>query len=607
MEPVDRHHAEMPTIDTDVLICGTGPAGASLACFLASYGIQGLVIGRTSSTAITPRAHCTNKGAFECLRDIGLEEDCRKLSSSIELCLYQRLCTSMAGEEISRAFMFGNDPMRHGDYVEASPCESADLTQTQLEPILLRYATQNGFRLRFDSEFITFTENEKTGMIESIVRDLGTGIDFLVRSRYLCGADGANSSIVQQLQLPLHTEPFQGLALNVFVEADLTHLMTHSMGLLHILTRPDRPQPHFGVIGIARFVEPFREWVFILLAAPGVTEIKATDSEIVARVEELIGDDSVKIKLKRISKWTINECFAKQYSRGNVFCLGDAVHRHPPHNGLGSNTCIQDSYNLAWKLAYVLQGRASPTILSTYHDERQPLGEYIVRRANDTRRLHSQLFSILGIFEPEIKDRVQTLAELREDSARGAARRAAFQKAIKELDVERDSIGAEMNQFYRSQAIYANDEIDAPPIPEDARAAALYYRQSTYPGSRLPHAWVSRPVVFGPRAAQVSTQDLAGHNRFTILTGIGGKSVWASAAAHASSVLGIDIAVYSIGWGQDYEDCLFRWVERRGVKEKGAVLVRPDRMVAWRSVESLPEHECKEKLLVVMRRILGVS
>ena len=383
--------------------------------------------------------------------------------------------------------------------------------------------------------------------------------------------------------------------------------MTHSMGLLHILTRPDRPQPDFGVIGIARFVKPFHEWVFVLLAAPGITDIKATDSEIVARVEELIGDSSVKVKLKRISRWTINESYAEQYSKGNVFCLGDAVHRHPPHNGLGSNTCIQDSYNLAWKLAYVLQGRANPSILSTYHDERQPVGEYIVRRANDTRRLHSQLFSILGIFEPEINDRVRTLAELKEDSAKGAKRRVAFQQAIEELDVERDGLGAEMNQFYQSRAIYADDEAEAPPVAQDARAAALYYRQSTYPGSRLPHAWLSRPVVLGPRAAQVSTQDLAGHGRFTVLTGIGGKSMWSSAAAHASSLLGVQIIVYSVGWGQDYEDCLFRWVERRGVREKGAVLVRPDRMVAWRSMDVLPEQHCQEKLLLVMKRILGFS
>ena len=119
-----------------------------------------------------------------------------------------------------------------GEFVEASPCSAADLTQTQLEPILLRYATQNGFRLRFDSEFVDFTEKEGgDGRIESNVRDLVTGANIVVRSKYLCGADGANSPIVQQLRLPLHQEPFQGLALNVYVEADMVsnHVAPHLM------------------------------------------------------------------------------------------------------------------------------------------------------------------------------------------------------------------------------------------------------------------------------------------------------------------------------------------------------------------------------------------
>ena len=113
--------------------------------------------------------------------------------------------------------------LEQGEYVEASPCESADLPQTRLEPILLRYATQNGFRLRFDTEFLGFREDEKTGKIESVVEDLVTGTKLSIRSKYLCGADGANSSIVRELQLPLHDEPFQGLALNVLIEADMVN------------------------------------------------------------------------------------------------------------------------------------------------------------------------------------------------------------------------------------------------------------------------------------------------------------------------------------------------------------------------------------------------
>lgn len=100
------------TIETDVLVVGTGPAGASLAAFLASHGVRGLVIGATSSTAKTPRAHYTNMAAIECLRDIGLEEECIKAGTPGEHYLYWRWCHSLAGEEYARAYGFGNDPIR---------------------------------------------------------------------------------------------------------------------------------------------------------------------------------------------------------------------------------------------------------------------------------------------------------------------------------------------------------------------------------------------------------------------------------------------------------------------------------------------------------------
>ena len=108
-----RHdHNISATIEIDVLVIGTGPAGASLAAFLASHGVRGLVIGATSSTAKTPRAHYTNMAAIECLRDIGLEEECIKAGTSNDHYLYWRWCHSLAGEDYARAYSLGSDPNR---------------------------------------------------------------------------------------------------------------------------------------------------------------------------------------------------------------------------------------------------------------------------------------------------------------------------------------------------------------------------------------------------------------------------------------------------------------------------------------------------------------
>lgn len=182
------------------------------------------------------------------------------------------------------------------------------------------------------------------------------------------------------------------------------------------------------------------------------------------RVKELIGDDSIEIKLKNKSIWRINECYAEEYSKGNVFCLGDAAHRHPPHNGPGSNTCIQDAFNLAWKMAYVLKNRADPSLLSTYNEERQPIGKYIVGRANDTARLHLTLYKTLGLLDPDSERKRQIHAQFEEDSPEGEERRNAFRKAIRDLEEERHGLGGEMNQRYRSSAVYRDDETAEPPL-----------------------------------------------------------------------------------------------------------------------------------------------
>ncbi|KAI1747721.1 FAD binding domain-containing protein [Xylaria castorea] len=594
----------MTCIETDVLIVGAGPAGASLGCFLTQYGVTGLIISKASSTAETPRAHYTNNATFECLRDAGLERECRSVATPKELIKFYRFCHTMAGEEISRSYYAGNDPNREGEYKKATPCEQADLPQSILEPILLRIATQSGFKLRWDYEFLTCREDTGTGKVHSIIKDLLSGQELTVISNYLCGADGARSIVAREVQLPFHDASGGGFAVNVWFEADLSHLMAHSPGLIHMLIKPDKPQPDYCAIAITRQVTPFSEWVISMLAKPGVTEVTASQDEIIAHVRDLIGDAAVQIKVKGFSTWSIRDCYAEKYSHGRVFCLGDAVHRHPPFNGLGSNTCIQDAYNLAWKIGYVQKGLASPSLLESFSAERQPVGRAVVRRTNETGNIHAQLFSLMGVFEADLTKKRKILDRLEEDTEEGAEARAAFQQIIENLDAERHGFGVEMNQLYRSDAVWADDEPNRPPCFANPEDADLHYLESTFPGFRLPHAWL-RASKATPNDPMVSTHDLAGKGRFTIFTGVGGKTKWVHAADKVCKELSVEIPVYSIG-GEDYRDVFYDWSRKKGISERGAVLVRPDRFVAWRHDGGKQNPEtCGERLVKVMSRILG--
>jgi hypothetical protein len=283
------------------------------------------------------------------------------------------------------------------------------------------------------------------------------------------------------------------------------------------------------------------------------------------------------------------------YPKITRYLLGDAVHRHPPLNGLGSNTCVQDAYNLAWKVAYVLKGQAGAGILDSYTKERQPVGHSVIRRANQGLRDHVPVWQALGIMEPDKDSIKRAFEELCQASPEGAARRKALQVAVERTSHEFHGLGIEMNQRYQSTAIYSADETSVATLPEDP---ILEHRITTHAGARLPHAWLNTRIP----SEQLSTHDLAGHGCFSLFTGIGGEK-WKDASKKVSSALGIEIKSYSIGWMQDYEDVYSDWARRREIEEDGCVLVRPDRFVAWRAINAVAESE--ESLLRVMKSILS--
>jgi hypothetical protein len=373
---------------------------------------------------------------------------------------------------------------------------------------------------------------------------------------------------------------------------------------MHTLIFPAQNRASFPyLLAVVRPIKTTKEWLFVFVPLP---EPSPSEDELIAQVKILIGDASVPVKLKGMDVWRVKQGYYEQYSRGNVFGVGDAVHQQPPHNGLGSNTGIQDAYNLAWKIAYVLKAQAPRSLLSTYSTERQPVGEYVLKRATDTVKIHGSLLQALGALESDKEKRIKQLAELQDDNEEGQKRRVAFREAVDAVDEERHALGSEMNQLYKSNGVFVDNTEGLAPSFDDYKHTTFNYIQSTYPGSRLPHAWLRLPGTSGTREAMVSTHDVAGHGKFTLLTGIGGKNIWKNAVATVKKDLSLDIAIISIGYGQDYEDVFFSWAEKREVEEKGAVLVRPDRTVAWRNM-LFDEDTSGLRLVVAVRGILGLS
>ncbi|KAI7023114.1 Aldolase [Hortaea werneckii] len=558
--------SEDGALETTFLIIGAGPAGAALACFLAQHGYTGIMLSSAPGTAKEPRAHITNPAALECLRDIGLEADVNKAGTTGDHMQHTRWCHDMAGDEYARIYSWGNQPEKRGEYDAASPCRHTDVPQTLLEPILVKHATTKGWKARFDSTFERFERDTPNDPITSHITDNLTGLSYTIRSKYLFGCDGARSAIMRQLEIPLKKEPGQGLALNVLVEADLRQHMEHRTGNLHWIMQPDAIHPPWGWATILRMVKAWHEWMFIVFPEPGFSDysVRPSNEEYIKRVREWIGDDTIPVKILDAAKWYINEIVAEKYSDGNIFCLGDAVHRHPPLNGLGSNTCVQDAFNLAWKLAYIEKGHAQPKLLESYSLERQPIGAGVIQRANQGLRDHVHVWEALGVLPDDVEERKRQHAELSAPTPAGRERRKKLQDAVKYTEHEFGGIGIEMNQRYDSGAVYFGDEATAQQAPPSD--PVLQYQLSTYPGSRLPHAWLNKR---SPAKAPISTIDLAGHGAFCLLTGIGGDA-WKQAAEKSRLKLSVPINAYSVGWKQDWEDVYGDWARRREIEEDGS-------------------------------------
>ena len=307
----------------------------------------------------------------------------------------------------------------------------------------------------------------------------------------------------------------------------------------------------------------------------------------------MIGDDEIPIEVKSWSTWTVNHMHATNYQNGRVFCMGDAVHRHPPSNGLGSNTSIQDAYNLAWKLALVVKGQASPALLDTYTPERAPIGKQIVDRANKSIGEFGPIFGALGLLDSTDPDVMKANMEARkEDTAEARERRKKLREAIAFKVYEFDAHGVDMNQRYKSNAIVSDGSND----PGFSSDPELIHHQTTYPGARLPHVWLQKGVE------KLSSLDLCGKGRFTLITAIGGGA-WIEAAKAVSAATEVDIHAVKVGPGCDYEDHYGDWATIREVTGTGCILVRPDQHIAWRAKQR--PADATAELAKVFEAILG--
>jgi 2,4-dichlorophenol 6-monooxygenase len=582
----------MIDVEVPVLIVGAGPAGLTTALLLSRYGVPNMLVERHSGTAHTPRAHIVNQRTVEIFRHMGIEDELLAAGTPQQLMSNNVWATSLAGLEVARLQTWGTSPERAADYHKASPSPMTNCPQTVLEPVLLHAIQEAAVTdLRFGHEFHRLDRDDDG--VTAVIEDRDAGTTLTVRCQYLIGADGGRSVILEQAGLRVDGEAGLSHAANIWFEADLTRFLAHRPGVLYWNTSPGTD----FMVGAGTLIchKPWREFVMVIMYDPDRETISDDEDFLIGRVHKVIGDPSVDVTLKGMSMWQINHQVAPCYSAGRVLCMGDAVHRHPPTNGLGLNTSVADAFNLAWKLSLVLGGRAGQQLLESYSVERQPVGQAVVDRALASVTDMAAIPAALG-FHPDQSeaDGWASLAGLYEPGEEGDRRRAALRDAVEVTNYQFNAHGVEVGYRYRHGAI-VTDGTDEPVSPRDAQ---LYYHPTTWPGAHLPHVWLQRD------GQQLSSLDLVAGNRFALLTGIGGEG-WSDAAQALEKATGVGVDVHIIGSRDGIIDIYGDWDRLRGIGTTGCVLVRPDRHVAWRAQQI--DRDATRLLHQVMQQLLTPS
>jgi putative polyketide hydroxylase len=510
-----------------VLIVGGGLSGLSTALFLAWHGVQPLLVERHPDLLIHPRARGFTQRTTELFRQVGLEPAIRAASFASGDAFHWE---AVRADTLAGDYEAVEEPDESAALSELSPASFAPIDQDKLETILRARAEELGADIRFSTELVSFAQDD-TG-VTAVLRDRQRGDEWAVRAGYLVAADGWDSPIRDRLGIGLDGPgPFFNV-LTVLADADLRPALRGRHVNIAYLQQP-RP----GTILLAHD-DAGQRWVFGTGYAPQSGESLEDFPEErcveLVRVAAGLPDAAVTLRPQipgtdlKVLGFAIGAQVAQQYRVGRVFLVGDAAHIVPPTGGLGANTGIQDAHNLAWKLAAVVRGEASPALLETYHDERYPVG-----------------LMTMG----------QALARWGNRVGEGSDGEAPPL-------LEYGSIA--FGYRYRSAAVIGEHADPRPVLP----VAEL----SGQPGTRAPHVWLQR------NGLQLSTIDLFGRH-FVLLAGSDGAA-WIDAVR---SLPGVRVDAFRIGDDGELSDPDHRWADVYGVTEDGAVLVRPDGFVAWRA------------------------
>lgn len=547
-----------------VLILGAGPVGLGAALELARCNIPSILIERNDRTSWHPKTRNFNTRTMEIARGWGREiyDELRLLDLPEEWKSPIRFLTTVNGTETgnieSKGFK-GAGPL-------LSPVNSVLSSQDMIEPVMLREVLRSKMvDVRFNYELVEFISGHENDAEEVIVKVKNKITDevSILSGPAMIAADGVSSYMRRFLNMPLEGTLKIKHFINCYFKADIEQFAGKRPGILHFVANDQ-------VDGVFQPLDAQGRWLCQIMVPEEQWSTEFfTHEHCINWIRAGVGVADLPIEVVSVGKWQMNAAVCRELQSGRVMLMGDAAHMFPPTGGLGVNTGLQGMHNCIWKLALFLKGKAGRALLDTYTIERKPVSHWVAEQSfHNVRQVHLIGQISKGLAEPTL----------------------SIDEVVRETRRYGNQLGLELGSTYVSSAVIP-DGIALPEVSDPYTD----YVPNACPGQRAPHVWLRK------NDDTLSTLDLFGPE-FTLITGKDGSD-WKDVAQSISNQFGLDIKSHSIG--QEYEDFEDTFLQRYGIESDGAVLVRPDGWVAWRSVKW--NENVNQEITAALKQILALT
>jgi 2-polyprenyl-6-methoxyphenol hydroxylase-like FAD-dependent oxidoreductase len=512
---------------TSVLIVGAGPTGLMMACQLQRFGISFRIIEKNAGPTTQSRALAIQARSLELFAQMGIAQKATQQGKPAHAVNY------VTRGQISQKISLEG----HGDGLTAFPYLLI-LDQSRTEQLLIDTLKTAGRSVEWQTELVSFRE-DRHGVLAMVKQPDGT--EETIQAQWLVGADGARSVVRHQLGIP-----FEG--------------QTHTSSLFVLDCKVDLPFDEneayiaFSDTSFAAFFPMTEGRCRVISILPeDLPEDQPVTFEAVAAGFAARMQIDVQLSDPRwISAYRSHHRHVATFRKDHCFLAGDAAHIHSPVGAQGMNTGLQDAYNLAWKLAFVISGQALPDLLDTYNEERIPIARSLVWTTDRVFGLTLSKNPILRFWIMSVAPRMLALILKQPTLARFVF------KTISQIGIH-----------YRASRLSSE------------ASQGHFLNQAPQPGDRLPF------VKFQDSGQRVNIQDKVKQAAFHLFL-FPGPQVTSQAKMLENGLRSFNdsIVVETILLTPDTA-ILY---ETLGIQHGGCYLVRPDLYIAYRSATLNVEH-----------------